>query len=110
MSLDIYFISRKNVLCPHCNTVVKTEDVYETGSSGRDWYEILELIGYYVPYDKRTEENNWYGKDMVLTAEQTKQVYDFIKKNPDLYNARDVIGLIATAILDENAIVINANW
>ncbi len=63
-----------------------------------------------MPYDQRTEENDWYAKDMVLTTDQAKQVYDFIKKHSDLYNANDIIGLIATAILDENAVVINADW
>lgn len=110
MSLDIHFTSRKNVICPHCNKVVKTEDVYETDSGGRGWYDILEALGYYVPYDQRTEENDWYGKDMVLTTEQAKQVYTFIRKNPNLYNADDVLGLITTAIVDENAVVINADW
>lgn len=110
MSLDITFISRKNVICPHCHNVVKTEDVNSVGSGGRVWYDILESLGYYVPYDQRTEENDWYGKDMTLTTEQAKQIRDFIKDNPHLCNADRIVTLIATTILDENMVVINANW
>lgn len=110
MGLDINFISRKNVICPHCGTVVATENIYCENSGGRNWFKILEAFGYYVPYDQLTEENNWYGKDMTLTAEQAKQVYDFIKKNPELYNANNIMGLIATALVEGNAVVINADW
>ena len=110
MSLDIRFTSRRNVICPHCNNIVMTEDVYCVDSGGRGWYPILESLGYYVPYDQRTEENDWYCKDMVLTTEQAKQVYTFIRKHPNLYNEDEVLGLIATALVDENAVVINANW
>ena len=63
-----------------------------------------------MPHDQRTEENDWYGKDMVLTTEQAKQVYTFIRKHPDLYNADEVLGLIATALVEEKAVVINADW
>lgn len=110
MGLDITFTSRRNVICPHCKTVVATEVVDSAASGGRGWYDILESLGYYVPCDKRTEENDWYGKDMVLTTEQVCQVYDFIKTHPDLYNADTVRGLIATALLDGNAVVVNADW
>jgi hypothetical protein len=110
MGLDIRFISRRNVICPHCNHIIATEDVYCVDSGGRGWYDILEHLGYYVPHDQRTEENDWYGKDMVLTTEQAKQVYTFIRKHPNLYNDDEVLGLIATALVDENAVVINADW
>ena len=110
MGLDIRFISRKNILCPHCKSLVTTEDVHIVESDGHGWYNILEQLGYFVSYEDRTEENNWYGKDMTLTVEQAKIVYQFVKENPDLYDANGVICLIATAILDENAVVINADW
>lgn len=111
MSLDIEFTARKKVTCPHCGEVVTTEPVRCEDSGGRGWYSILESIGYYVPYDKRTDENDWYGKDMILTTEQMKQVYDFIIDNSDtLYNADSILGLIATAMIDKNVIVINADW
>lgn len=111
MSLDVSFKARKNVICPHCNGVVGTEVVVDcVCSGGRGWYDILEQIGYYVPFDQRTEENDWYGKDMTLTLEQSKQVYDFVKKHLDLYNATNILGLIATTMADGNEVVVNANW
>ena len=112
MGLDIRFTSRRNVICPHCNNIVATEDVCCVDSGGRGWYDILESLGYYVSYAQRqvTGENDWYGKDMVLTTEQAKQVYTFIRKHPNLYNDDEVLGLIATALVDENAVVINADW
>lgn len=110
MSLDIAFISRKNVICPHCNNIVKTEDIDCVYSGGRYWHDILESLGYYVPHDQITEENDWYGKDMTLTTKQAKQVCDFVKDNPYIYNADKIISLIAVTILNENMVVINADW
>lgn len=109
MSLDIRFIHRRNVICPHCHNIVGTEDVYDAYSGGREWYDILESFGYYVPYDKRTDENDWYGKDMILTTEQAKQLYNFVTSS-DQYNASEIRGLIATALLEEDMVVINADW
>lgn len=111
MGLDIKFTMRKDVICPHCNKVATKEDVYSVESGGNVWYDILETLGYYVPYEKRTKENDWYGKDMILTVEQAKQVYNYIKDNsrPFCIN-HDILDLIATAIVEENAVVINADW
>ena len=110
MSLDISFYARRKVSCPHCGGLVHTVDDAAEYSSGRSWYPILEELGYYVPYEKRTEENNWYGKDMVLTEEQTRLLYKFVKANRDLYQRDVVLGLIARALADESAMVINADW
>ena len=110
MSLDITFTSRSNVICPHCKKVVGTEDVYSVNSGGRSWYEFLEELGYYVPYEERTEENDWYGKDMVLTKKQAEQMYAFLKRHTGVYNQEKILGLIATTLFDENMVVINADW
>lgn len=110
MSLDISFSAPKGEICPHCGGVVKAAEMYSAESGGRAWYPILEELGYYVPYEQRTEENNWYAKDMALTAEQTRTLYEFVKNRKDLYNREVVLGLIATAIVDECAVVINADW
>lgn len=110
MSLDITISAKKGEICPHCGGVIKGAEIYCEDSGGGAWYPVLEKLGYYVPYDQRTEENDWYAKDMVLTAEQTKVLYDFVKKHKDLYNRNAVLGLIATAMVDENAVVINADW
>ena len=109
MGLDITFSRRKKVICPHCGTTVThtTEDDYDSG--GRVWYPFLESIGYYVPYDQRTEENDWYGKDMVLTDEQVKKAYEFIMEN-DVYDGREIANLIAVAVFEKEDIVVNADW
>jgi hypothetical protein len=110
MSLDIMFKRCEKIVCPHCNEIVSMKDVDCEDSGGRGWYPILEQLGYYVPYDKRTEENDWYGKDMVLTKEQVTQVADFIRKHLDLYNAYEILGLICVAIVSKETVVINADW
>ena len=110
MSLDIRITSRKKLVCPHCNKFCGEEDVEVVECGGSGWHPILEEIGYYVPYDKRTEENNWYGKDMELTKGQTKQLYDFSKVQCELYNAHQVCNLIACSVMDGNVVVVNADW
>lgn len=75
----------------------------------RMWCGFLESIGYYILYEHRTEENDWYGKDMILTEEQTKQLVDFVSEN-QLYNARNVKCMIASALLNGNKVIINADW
>ena len=111
MSLDISFTAQEGVVCPKCGEVVAARPVDCAESGGRVWYDILEELGYYVPYEQRTEENDWYGKDMVLTKEQADKVYMFVKKNCEyLYNGYAIKGLIASALADGNSIVVNADW
>ena len=109
MSLDIIITERKESRCPDCEWLVMTQDIGAECSGGRVWYNFLEPIGYYVPYEKRTEENDWYGKDMVLTEEQAKQLADFVSDNHP-YNDRDVERLVARALMRGNKVVINADW
>ena len=109
MSLDITIKERKEFRCPDCGKLVTTSDIYSERSGGRVWYNFLESVGYYVPYEKRTKENDWYGEDMVLTEEQTKQLADFVSDNQP-YNYMDVEGLVASAMLHGNKVVINADW
>ena len=109
MSLDITIRERKEFRCPDCGRLVTTQDIAEECSSGRVWYDFLESVGYYVPYGKRTVENDWYGEDMVLTEEQAKQLADFVSDNQP-YNARDVECLVARALMRGNKVVINADW
>lgn len=110
MSLDIYIREARNVVCPHCGEIVTREDVAGEASSGKDWYPILESLGYYVPYEKRTKDNDWYGKDMPLTAEQAEKLYWYIMENRDLYQGYLISGLIARALMNKNTVVINADW
>lgn len=109
MSLDITIKERKEFRCPDCGRLVTTQDIDTEDSGGRVWYDFLEPIGYYVPYENRTEENDWYGEDMVLTEEQAKQLADFVSDNQP-YNARNVECLVARALLHGNKVVINADW
>ena len=109
MSLDITIKERKEFHCPDCGRLVTTQDIGAEDSCGRKWYNFLEQIEYYVPYGKRTEENDWYGEDMVLTEEQAKQLYDFVSDNLP-YRWVAIKNLIASALLHGNKVVINANW
>ena len=109
MSLDITIKERKEFRCPDCGRLVTTQDIDAEDSGGGVWYDLLESVGYYVPYEKRTEENDWYGDDMVLTEEQAKQLADFVSDNQP-YNTRDVECLVARALLHGNKVVINADW
>ena len=76
-------VSRYDVgKCPHCGKPIKgTMQDYEY-SGGRVWKEYLEKIGYYVPYEIREKEpeRDFYGKDMMLTSEQTKDLATFARK------------------------------
>lgn len=109
MGLDITIKERKEFRCPECGRLVTSIDIREEGSSGRVWYDFLEPIGYYVPYENRTEENDWYGKDMVLTEEQAKQLAQFVSDyQPTYYD--DIEALVARALLHGNKVVINADW
>lgn len=111
MSLDITFTSYRPLLCPHCGEVVKQEVVDVADSGGRAWYPFLESIGYYVPYDQRTEENNWYGKDMELTEGQLKELYKFMNDNEiDLYSGHSIRLLVMAALLEGETVVVNADW
>ena len=109
MSLDITIKERKEFRCPDCGRLVTTQDVDAEDSGGRVWYDFLEPIGYYVPCENRTEENDWYGKDMVLTEEQAKQLEQFVYDyQPTDYG--DIEVLVARALLHGNKVVINADW
>ena len=109
MGLDIEIMERKDVRCPHCGEVINTVCITSADSCGREWYDFLERIGYYVPYGKRTEENDWYGKDMVLDNEQAKQLVDYAVKKV-VYNWDGVERVVSTALMHGNKVVINADW
>lgn len=110
MGLDITCYHRKKIVCPKCGEVVGHTDLNEISFGGRVWYPLLEQLGYYVPYEKRTEENDWYGKDMVLDAEQIDGVFEFAKKHSDAYGAHSLAMLISEVRFENNLLVINADW
>ena len=109
MSLDITIKERQEFRCPDCGRLVTTQDIDAECSSGRVWYDFLQGVGYYVEGDNLTEENDWYGKDMVLTEEQEKQLADFVSDNLP-YHWVAINNLIASAMLHGNKVVINADW
>jgi hypothetical protein len=109
MGLDVSVIRKKDLVCPKCGEVVSTINMDDVDSGGRVWYPFLEEIGYYVPYDQRTEENDWYGKDMKLTEQQTDKLYEFVKKNYPLCS-NEIMGLIALARMEGQDVIINADW
>lgn len=109
MGLDIMVMEYKDIRCPRCGEVVNTVEVYGTDSNGSLWYDFLERLGYYVPYEKRTEKNDWYGKDMVLDNEQAKQLADYAVKK-EVYNWDGVEWIVTEALAHGNKVVINADW
>lgn len=109
MGLDITISERKEYRCPNCGISVGYTDIASTDSGGRAWYKFLENVGYCVPYDKRTEEKDWNCLDMVLDNEQAKQLADYAVKK-EVYNWDGVERVVATALIHENKVVINANW
>lgn len=110
MSLDITCYHRKRIVCPKCREIVGYTDLDEISFGGRTWYALLEQLGYYVPYDQRIEENDWYGKDMILDAEQVDEVFEFARKHSDAYGAHSLALLISAVRVENNLLVINANW
>lgn len=109
MGLDITFTRRKKIVCPKCGEIVGHTDVRSIDGGGRGWYPLLESFGYYVPYAQRTEENDWYGKDMVLTDKQADEAYCFAKVH-NLYGSDGLADLIAAARYEHDDIVVNADW
>lgn len=109
MSLDITIKERKEFRCPDCGRLVATQDIDTEYSCGRVWYDFLQGVGYYAEGDNLTEENDWYGEDMVLTKEQEKQLADFVSDNLP-YHWVAINNLIASAMLHGNKVVINADW
>lgn len=109
MGLDLTISKRKTNRCPHCGEVIGHTIEDEVGSGGRVWYPILEQIGYYVPYEERTEENDWYGKDMILSDDQIDAIYQFVK-NTDVFQKTMVLCVIASAKYENCEVILNADW
>ena len=109
MSLDIRFTQRKNIVCPKCGEIVTTIDVQCESSGGSVWYPFLESIGYYVLYEQRTADNDWYGKDMVLTEDQVVDAYRFVKTH-DMYGMSRILTMLSMAIVEKDIVVVNADW
>ena len=109
MSLSISVTQRHIFVCPKCGDVVGHTDVQFTSSGGRGWYEFLEKIGYYVPHDQVNEDNDWYGKDMTLSDETAREMYQFLQRS-NIYNEGIIRSLISDALMENDSVVINADW
>ena len=109
MGLDIKIKEQKEFRCPECGRLVTTLDINAECSHGRVWYDFLQGVGYYVEDDNQTEEEDWYGKDMVLTEEQAQRLADFISEYQPYYTT-SIYGLVTRALLHGNKVVINADW
>jgi hypothetical protein len=109
MGLDITIKQKHIVRCSECGNFVEARIVSGEHSGGRAWYPFLESVGYYVPYEKLTEENDWYGKDMELTKEQRDHLFHYCQNN-EVYNYHEIAGLVAMAEALGDAVVINADW
>lgn len=110
MGLSITCYHRKKIICPKCGEIVGYTDLDEILFGGRAWYPLLEKLGYYVPYDQRTENNDWYGKDMILSTEQVEYAFMFAKENPDAYGAYSLAQLIMKVLREDNLLVVTADW
>ena len=110
MGLDIRFKMQKPIVCPHCGEIVDYQTVDEVNSDGRIWYEFLEDIGYYVPNEKQTDETpGKYSEDMVLSIDQIKTLRNFLKTH-DIYECKYVDCMALKALVDEQNMVVNADW
>lgn len=110
MGLDITFKRIREIKCKKCGEVVVRETIDSVSSGGRYWYDLLEKIGYYTPYEKRTEDfvDEWYGNDMILDDEKARLVAENIPE--DAYNAREVENMVCATIVRCDALAVNADW
>lgn len=112
MGLDITIYEKEPVICPCCRAIVKYDTADEVNSSGKDWYDFLENIGYYIPYKKQSDKeavNSWYGKNMELSLEQVTDMVKFVRQHK-VYNYYEIEQLVRNTKLEGHLIVINADW
>lgn len=109
MGLDITIKQKHIIRSSECGNFVEARIVSGAHSSGRAWYPFLESVGYYVPHEKRTEENDWHGCDMELTKEQSDYLFRYCQDN-EVYNYHEVASLVAVSEAMGDVVVINADW
>ena len=100
MGLDITISRIQEIKCPNCGEVVARQPVDYVYSNGRVWFEFLHLVGY---------EDEQYGKDIGLSGEQLGALIEFVNEN-NFYCKGQVESLVAIGLLNDEKIVINANW
>lgn len=110
MGLDIRIMEREEIRCPDCGRLVDQRDLDCTASAGREWYGFLTKIGYYIPYESVSEDQeDWYGKDMALDDDQAKQLAAYAVAH-QIYEAASVESVVAKALMHGNTVVVNADW
>lgn len=110
MGLDIRVKERKEIRCPDCGRVVDFKDLDCADSAGREWYDFLGKIGYYIPSENITEDQeDWYNRDMVLDDDQAKQLAAYAAEK-QVYDYESVESVVAKALMHGNKVVINADW
>ena len=113
MGLDIRISRAEPIYCPHCGELVTYRAVDTVDDGGSSWYEFLESIGYYKPYVKgQSYSQPMYGKDLELSNEQVCELSKFVNKTEfkDWYYITEIKDLIESARIDDDKIVINADW
>lgn len=105
MSLAVTVKEVQEFRCPDCGKLVTTKDVNEVNAGGPDWRDFLKSIDYYA----EGGDSGWYGKDMVLTDEQARELAKYSVKNVYWPN-NDIEKLVAVALLRGHKVVVNADW
>ena len=100
MGLDITISRIREIKCPNCGEVVARQPVDYVHINGRVWFEFLCLVGY---------GDEQYGKDIDLSGEQLGALMEFVNEN-NFYCKEQVESLVAIGLLNDEKIVINANW
>lgn len=103
MGLDIRIKEQAPLCCPNCGEIATYDDVAVVHSSGSDWYDYLEQVGYYE------EAGDWYGVDMMLADKQALQLACYAVEN-GCYNSHQIRDLITRAREKGHEVVINADW
>ena len=105
MGLDVTIKEVQEFRCPDCGKLVTKKDVNEVSVGGHDWHDFLKSINYYA----KGGDNDWYGKDMVLTEEQARALAEYSVKKVFWPN-NDIEKLVAVALLRGHKVVVNADW
>lgn len=104
MGLDIRISRAKPICCSHCGELVTYKPIESIDSSGRQWYEFLEYVKYYGP------KHDMYGKDMILNKEQVNELIKFLDRNPEVYMAKSIYNMDESDRIDNDVMIINADW
>lgn len=109
MSLDITIKLQKEHRCPDCGKLVFLETVHEVESAGKEWYNFLIDVGYYIPHNTNYGNTDWYGQDMVLSELSVKSLFAFVH-DVQPYHYDLIFGLINEAKTHGLRVTINADW